>query len=70
MRLQGYCFSAQDNIQAEFGSRRVSCAYRNALAVLCVVPPLPNPRTLAVKLLVNGEVKGQTSYTTCEFGAL
>ena len=66
MKLQGHCFSAQDSIRAEFGTRMASCTYVSTLVVACIVPQVGVARMFTVKLLVNGEVKGQTTYTTCE----
>ncbi len=66
VHVQGPCFSRNDTIQVQFGDRDAACAYMSTFRAACVVPPLPNPRTLSVKLMVNGVVKGQVLYITCK----
>ncbi len=66
IHVQGPCFSRNDTIRVQFGDQDAACVYVSSYRVACVVPPLPNPHTLSVKLVVNGVMKGQVLYTTCK----
>ena len=64
--VRGPCFSELSNIQCEFDGRTMVALYKSELLVYCTTPSLSRSGRVSFRLLVDGEVRGETFYTACE----
>ena len=66
--IQGPCFSDNVNIQCDFGGRTVVALIETEIMAHCVTPPIPQRGRVLFRLLVDGVLQGETTYTAgmCE----